>query len=178
MDSSLCQRWNSVIITVELLIASVFGKFGDNMETTYVMIKPDGVQRGLIGEIIGRFEQKGLKLVGLKSIIPSEEIARSHYAVHSERPFFPGLIKFVTSGPVVCMAWAGKDAINVARNLIGPTNGREATPGTIRGDYGMDIGYNMIHGSDAPDTAEFELGLWFSEGLMDWDLTISRWFYE
>ena len=148
------------------------------METTYVMIKPDGVQRGLIGEIIGRFEQKGLKLVGLKSIIPSEEIARSHYAVHSERPFFPGLIKFVTSGPVVCMAWAGKDAINVARNLIGPTNGREAPPGTIRGDYGMDIGYKMIHGSDAPETAEFELGLGFSEGLMDWDLTISRWFYE
>ncbi len=93
------------------------------METTYVMIKPDGVQRGLIGEIIGRFEQKGLKLVGLKSIIPSEETARSHYAVHSERPFFPGLIKFVTSGPVVCMAWAGRDAISVARNLIGPTNG-------------------------------------------------------
>ena len=148
------------------------------METTYVMIKPDGVQRGLIGEIIGRFEQKGLKLVGLKSIIPSEEIARSHYAVHSERPFFPGLIKFVTSGPVVCMAWAGKDAINVARNLIGPTNGREAPPGTIRGDYGMDIGYNMIHGSDAPETAEFELGLWFSEGVMDWDQTISKWFYE
>ena len=148
------------------------------METTYVMIKPDGVQRGLIGEIIGRFEQKGLKLVGLKSIIPSEEIARSHYAVHSERPFFPGLIKFVTSGPVVCMAWAGKDAISVARNLIGPTNGREAPPGTIRGDYGMDIGYNMIHGSDAPETAEFELGLWFSEGLMEWDQTISRWFYE
>ena len=117
------------------------------METTYVMVKPDGVQRGLIGEIIGRFEQKGLKLVGLKAMVPSEETARTHYAVHAERPFFPGLIKFVTSGPVVCMAWAGRDAISVARNLIGPTNGREAAPGTIRGDYGMDIGYNMIHGS-------------------------------
>ena len=142
------------------------------------MIKPDGVQRGLIGEIIGRFEQKGLKLVGLKAMVPSEEIARAHYAVHAERPFFPGLIKFVTSGPVVCMAWAGRDAISVARNLIGPTNGREAPPGTIRGDYGMDIGYNMIHGSDAPETAEFELGLWFSEGVMEWDQTISKWFYE
>ena len=148
------------------------------METTYVMIKPDGVQRGLIGEIIGRFEQKGLKLVGLKSMVAGEDIARAHYAVHSERPFFPGLIKFVTSSPVVCMAWAGKDAISVARNLIGPTNGREATPGTIRGDLGMDIGYNMIHGSDAADTAEFELGLWFPEGLMEWEQTIARWFYE
>ena len=148
------------------------------METTYVMVKPDGVQRGLVGEIIGRFEQKGLKLVGLKAMVPSEETARTHYAVHSERPFFPGLIKFVTSGPVVCMAWAGRDAISVARNLIGPTNGREAAPGTIRGDYGMDIGYNMIHGSDAPETAEFELGLWFPEGVMDWNQTISQWFYE
>ena len=148
------------------------------METTYVMIKPDGVQRGLIGEIIGRFEQKGLKLVGLKSIVPSEETARSHYAVHSERPFFPGLIKFVTSGPVVCMAWKGRDAISVARNLIGPTNGREAAPGTIRGDFGMDIGFNMIHGSDAPETAEFELGLWFSEGLLDWTQDNINWVYE
>ena len=148
------------------------------VETTYVMVKPDGVQRGLVGEIIGRFEQKGLKLVGLKAMVPSEEIARAHYAVHAERPFFPGLIKFVTSGPVVCMAWAGRDAISVSRNLIGPTNGREAAPGTIRGDYGMDIGYNMIHGSDAPETAEFELGLWFHEGVMEWDQTISKWFYE
>ena len=127
------------------------------------MVKPDGVQRGLVGEIIGRFEQKGLKLVGLKSMVPSEDIARAHYAVHAERPFFPGLIKFVTSGPVVCMAWAGRDAISVARNLIGPTNGREAPPGTIRGDYGMDIGYNMIHGSDATATAAEEIPQFFSE---------------
>ncbi len=123
------------------------------METTYVMIKPDGVQRGLVGEIFGRFERKGLKLVGMKSMVPTEEIARTHYDVHKERPFFPGLIKFVTSGPVVCMAWQGKDAISVARKLIGATNGREADPGTIRGDFGMDMGYNMIHGSDAPETA-------------------------
>ena len=138
------------------------------METTYIMIKPDGVQRGLIAEILGRFERKGLKLVGLKSVVPSRETAETHYAVHAERPFYPGLINFVTSGPVVCMAWSGKDAITVARTLIGSTNGREATPGTIRGDFGMDMGFNMIHGSDAADTAEFELGLWFPEGLMDW----------
>ena len=148
------------------------------METTYVMVKPDGVQRGLIGEIIGRFERKGLKLVGLKSIVPSKETAESHYAVHSERPFYPGLIQFVTSGPVVCMAWNGKDAIAVARTLIGATNGREAAPGTIRGDFGMDMRFNMIHGSDAAETAEFELGLWFPEGLMDWEQTITSWVYE
>tara|TARA_B100000459_G_scaffold146275_1_gene112180 strand:+ start:964 stop:1392 length:429 start_codon:yes stop_codon:yes gene_type:complete len=142
------------------------------------MVKPDGVQRGLIGEIIGRFERKGLKLVGLKSVVPSRETAETHYAVHAERPFYPGLIKFVTSGPVVCMAWHGKDAISVARTLIGATNGREASPGTIRGDFGMDMGYNMIHGSDAADTAEFELGLWFPEGLMDWEQTITSWVYE
>ncbi|MFQ3317273.1 MAG: nucleoside-diphosphate kinase [Candidatus Poseidoniaceae archaeon] len=148
------------------------------METTYIMIKPDGVQRGLIAEILGRFERKGLKLVGLKSVVPSRETAETHYAVHAERPFYPGLIKFVTSGPVVCMAWSGKDAITVARTLIGSTNGREATPGTIRGDFGMDMGFNMIHGSDAADTAEFELGLWFPEGLMDWEQTITSWVYE
>ena len=126
-------------------------------ETTYVMVKPDGVQRSLVGEIIQRFERKGLQLVGLKQIIPTEEIAKKHYDVHSSKPFFPGLIKFITSGPVVCMAWSGQDAIGVARNLIGPTNGREAAPGTIRGDFGMDIGYNMIHGSDAAETAATNL---------------------
>ena len=114
----------------------------------------------------------------MKSIIPSEEIAREHYAVHSERPFFPGLIKFVTSGPVVCMAWRGVEAIKVARNLIGSTNGREAAPGTIRGDFGMDMGFNMIHGSDAPETAEFELNLWFGDSLMEWNQDSINWVYE
>ena len=150
----------------------------NTMETTYVMIKPDGVQRGLIAEILGRFERKGLKLVGLKSVVPSQETAEAHYEVLKERPFYPGLIKFVTSGPVVCMAWSGKDAITVARTLIGSTNGREASPGTIRGDFGMDMGFNMIHGSDAAETAAFELGLWFPEGLMEWDQTITAWVYE
>lgn len=148
------------------------------METTYIMIKPDGVQRGLVGEIIGRFEAKGMKLLGLKSMVPSEEIAAKHYEVHKERPFFPGLMKFITSGPVVCMAWGGVEAIKVARTLIGPTNGRDAAPGTIRGDFGMDIGYNMIHGSDATETAEFELGLWFPEGTMEWNCESQNWVYE
>ena len=114
------------------------------MQTTFVMVKPDGVQRGLVGNIIQRFENKGLRLVGLRQITPSLELAESHYAVHSERPFYSGLIEFITSGPVVAMAWTGVDAISVARNIIGPTNGREAAPGTIRGDFAMDIGHNTV----------------------------------
>jgi len=148
------------------------------MQTTYVMVKPDGVQRGLVGEIIGRFERKGLRLVGLKSIIPSLDLVETHYAVHKERPFYPGLVKFVTSGPVVAMAWTGVDAISVCRNIIGATNGREADMGTIRGDFGMDMGYNLIHGSDAEETAAFELGLWFPEGLNDWVPLRETWVYE
>ena len=149
-----------------------------DMETTFVMIKPDGVQRGLVGEIIDRFERKGLKLVGLRSLIPSEEIAEEHYAVHKERPFYNGLISFITSGPVVAMAWSGIDAISVARIIIGATNGREAIPGTIRGDFGMDIGFNLIHGSDGEETASSELALWFPEGTMSWNRDIDAWVYE
>ena len=149
-----------------------------DMQTTFVMVKPDGVQRGLVGEIIKRFERKGLKLVGLKSIIPSEELAEEHYGVHKERPFYNGLIGFITSGPVVAMAWSGIDAISVARIIIGATNGREAIPGTIRGDLGMDIGFNLIHGSDGEDTASSELALWFPEGTMEWNRDIEGWVYE
>ena len=149
-----------------------------DMETTFVMVKPDGVQRGLVGEIINRFERKGLKLVGLRSLIPSQEIAEEHYAVHKERPFYNGLISFITSGPVVAMAWSGIDAISVARIIIGATNGREALPGTIRGDFGMDIGFNLIHGSDGEETASSELALWFPEGTMMWIRDIDSWVYE
>lgn len=149
-----------------------------SMQTTFVMVKPDGVQRGLVGDIINRFENKGLRLVGLRQLTPSLELAEAHYAVHSERPFYPGLIQFITSGPVVAMAWTGVDAISVARNIIGPTNGREAAPGTIRGDFAMDIGHNIIHGSDGEDTAEFELGLWFPEGCIEWTRDAESQIYE
>ena len=149
-----------------------------DMQTTYIMIKPDGVQRGLVGEIINRFERKGLRMVGLRQLTPSMELAEAHYAVHSERPFYSGLIEFITSGPVVAMAWTGVDAISVARNIIGPTNGREAAPGTIRGDWAMDIGHNIIHGSDGEDTAAFELGLWFPDGVCDWVLDAESQIYE
>ncbi|MCH2646285.1 MAG: nucleoside-diphosphate kinase, partial [Candidatus Thalassarchaeum sp.] len=148
------------------------------MQTTFVMVKPDGVQRGLVGNIIQRFENKGLRLVGLRQITPSLELAESHYAVHSERPFYSGLIEFITSGPVVAMAWTGVDAISVARNIIGPTNGRDATPGTIRGDFAMDIGHNIIHGSDGEDTAAFELGLWFPDGIIEWTRDAESQIYE
>ena len=148
------------------------------MQTTFVMVKPDGVQSGLDGNIIQRFENKGLRLVGLRQITPSLELAESHYAVHSERPFYSGLIEFITSGPVVAMAWTGVDAISVARNIIGPTNGREAAPGTIRGDFAMDIGHNIIHGSDGEDTAAFELGLWFPDGVIEWTRDAESQIYE
>ena len=116
------------------------------MQTTFVMIKPDGVQRGLVADIIGRFETKGLRLVGLRQLTPPMELAEAHYEVHNERPFYAGLIEFITSGPVVAMAWTGVDAISVARNIIGPTDGRTASPGTIRGDFAMDIGHlSLIH---------------------------------
>ena len=149
-----------------------------DMQTTFVMIKPDGVQRGLVADIIGRFETKGLRLVGLRQLTPSMELAETHYAVHKERPFYGGLIEFITSGPVVAMAWKGVDAIGVARNLIGPTDGRTAAPGTIRGDFAMDIGHNVIHGSDGEETASSELALWFPEGTMLWNRDIDTWVYE
>ena len=134
--------------------------------------------RDRVGNIIQRFENKGLRLVGLRQITPSLELAETHYAVHSERPFYSGLIEFITSGPVVAMAWTGVDAISVARNIIGPTNGREAAPGTIRGDFAMDIGHNIIHGSDGEDTAAFELGLWFSDGVIEWTRDAESQIYE
>ena len=150
----------------------------ESMQTTYIMIKPDGVQRGLVGEIITRFENKGLRLVGLRQLIPSTKVAEEHYAIHKDRPFYPGLIKFITSGPVVAMAWTGVEAITVARNIIGPTNGREALPGTIRGDLAMDIGHNIIHGSDGEETAKFELKLWFPDGLSEWQRDSESQIYE
>ena len=145
-------------------------------ETTYVMVKPDGVQRGLVGEIIRRFEQKGLQLVGLKQTIPSEEIAKKHYDVHSDKPFFSGLIKFITSGPVIAMVWEGDGVISGARKVIGATKPLEADPGTIRGDLAVNIGRNVIHGSDGDETAAFEIGLWFTpDELNNWTPSDESW---
>lgn len=149
------------------------------MERTFIAVKPDGVQRGLVGEIVRRFETKGFTLVGLKLLQVSKELAEQHYDVHKERPFFPGLVEFITSGPVVAMVWEGDGVIASARKLIGATNPLNSEPGTIRGDYGVSIGRNLIHGSDAPETAQREIGLWFkSEELVSWQPTIMPWLYE
>lgn len=149
------------------------------MERTFIMIKPDGVQRGLIGEIIRRFETKGFTMVGMKFMSVSKELAEKHYDVHKERPFFPGLIQFITSGPVVAMVWEGNGVVGGARTLIGATNPLTATPGTIRGDFGIDVGRNIIHGSDAIETAQSEIALWFAEGeLSSWEPAATQWIYE
>ena len=134
------------------------------MERTYIMVKPDGVARRLSGEIIRRFENRGLRLVALKLVVPTRETAEAHNAVHSDKPFFGELVDFVTSGPVVAMVWEGNDAIALCRQMIGATKPINATPGTIRGDYTCDMMSNLIHGSDAPETAAEEMALWFSEG--------------
>ena len=123
-----------------------------HQEKTFIAIKPDGVQRGFISEIIGRFERKGFKLVALKQLIPSKELAQKHYGVHKERPFFNDLVDFISSGPVVAMVWEGQGVISSARKMIGATKPLEAEPGTIRGDLAVNIGRNIIHGSDGPDT--------------------------
>jgi nucleoside-diphosphate kinase len=149
------------------------------VERTFLMIKPDGVQRGLVGDIIKRYETKGFTLVGMKLMAVSRELAEKHYAVHSDKPFFAGLVEFITSGPVVAMVWEGDGVITAARKIIGATKPLEAEPGTIRGDYGITVGRNIIHGSDAPETAKEEIALWFSDGeLASWEPTMKGWLYE
>ncbi len=149
------------------------------MERTFLAIKPDGVQRKLVGEIIRRFEAKGFTLVGLKLLNVSRELAETHYGVHRERPFFPSLVEFITSGPVVAMVWEGEGVIASARKIIGATNPLNAEPGTIRGDFGVNVGRNLIHGSDAPETAQQEVSLWFKdEELVSWQPTLMSWIHE
>jgi len=149
------------------------------LERTFLMVKPDGVQRNLVGQIIQRFETKGFTLVGLKLMSVSRELAEQHYAVHKDRPFFGGLIEFIISGPVVAMVWEGNGVVASARKMIGATKPLEAEPGTIRGDYGLDTGRNLIHGSDAIETANNEISLWFKdEELVSWEPTITPWLYE
>ena len=149
-------------------------------ERTFVAIKPDGVERGLIGEIIQRFEKRGLKLVGLKLMTLTASRAEEHYGEHKGKPFFDGLVKFITSGPVVAMVWEGKNAISLARSVIGSTNPKDATPGTIRGDLAIVSGRNVVHGSDGPESAEREIGIFFAkdELLKDWQRTVHKWIAE
>ncbi len=149
------------------------------MERTFLAIKPDGVQRGLVGSIISRFETKGFKLVALKMVKVSQELAEKHYGEHKERPFFPGLVQFITSDPLVAMVWEGKGVIIAARKIIGATNPLNADNGTIRGEFGIDVGRNIIHGSDAQDTSDREISLWFTpEEIISWQPSVTSWVYE
>merc|ERR1711877_78702 len=145
-------------------------------ERTFIMIKPDGVQRGLVGEIIKRFEQKGFQLVALKFMQADEELLKQHYADLSSKPFFPGLIKYMGSGPVVPMVWQGAGVVKTGRVMLGETNPRDSKPGTIRGDYCITVGRNIIHGSDAVESANHEIGLWFrDEDICDWKPAQEDW---
>ncbi len=133
------------------------------VERTFCFVKPNGVQAGLVGEIVGRFERRGLKLRGLKLIQVDRSLAEEHYAEHRERPFFGELVEFITSGPIAAMVLEGESAVSVVRTMMGPTNPVEAAPGTIRGDFALSIGENTVHGSDAPESAEREIGLYFTD---------------
>src|SRR5699024_1394470 len=148
------------------------------MEKTFLMVKPDGVQRNLIGKIVQRFEEKGFKLAGAKLMLVSNELAEQHYGEHKERPFFGELVDFITSGPVFAMVWEGENVIATARNMMGKTNPSEAAPSTIRGDYGITVGKNIIHGSDSPESAEREINLFFDEkDLITYDKVDNSWIY-
>ena len=149
------------------------------METTLILVKPDGVQRGLVGEVIGRLERKGLKIAGLKMVHVSEELANKHYGEHVGKPFFNSLVSFITSSPLIALAVEGENAVEVSRNLMGATNPKEAAPGTIRGDYGLTIGMNIIHGSDSLESAERELSIFFeSSEILAYDKAIDTWIIE
>lgn len=149
------------------------------MERSLVILKPDALQRGLAGQLIARFEGRGLKIVGLNLVAVDEALARRHYAVHEGKPFFDGLIGYICSGPVVVMALEGPEAIAVVRATVGATRPAEAAPGSIRADFGLSVGRNLIHASDGPDTAAAELALWFAPGqLLDYGRDLDRWILE
>ncbi|SFE45710.1 nucleoside diphosphate kinase [Lentibacillus persicus] len=148
------------------------------MEQTFLMVKPDGVQRNLTGEIVNRFERKGFKLVGAKLMQISDELAKTHYGEHEDKPFFGELVGFITSGPVLAMVWEGENVIATARNMMGKTNPLEAAPGTIRGDYGVTVGKNIIHGSDSPESAQKEINLFFNDNeILSYSKQDSEWVY-
>lgn len=149
------------------------------MERTFLMVKPDGVQRALAGEIVARFEKKGFKLVGLKLMQISKEMAETHYGEHKGKPFFEPLVDYIISAPVVAMVWEGKEVVTTAREMMGATNPLKAAPGTIRGTYGVDVGRNIIHGSDSVESANREISIFFKpEELMEYNRAVEPWIYE
>jgi nucleoside-diphosphate kinase len=149
------------------------------MERTLIILKPDAIQRGLVGKILTRFEEKGLQIVGMKMTMITEDLAAQHYAPHKGKPFYEGLVRFMTSSPVLVLALQGKGAIEVSRKMMGATFGFKAEPGTIRGDYGVSSSFNLIHGSDSPEAAKAELALWFKpDELTTYDLASRVWTYD
>ncbi|XP_064636475.1 uncharacterized protein LOC135493264 [Lineus longissimus] len=169
-------------------LLSIFASFTSSMssvpssdikEQTFIMIKPDAVQRGLVNKIIGRFEQKGFKLVGMKMMKADRALLENHYADLSKKPFFKGLVSYMASGPVVPMVWEGKGVVRTGRVILGETDPAKSLPGTIRGDYCIDIGRNVCHGSDAIESAKKEISLWFKpEELSSWEPSQNSWVYE
>lgn len=149
------------------------------MEKTFAMIKPDAVQRGLVGTIIGRYEAKGLRVAGMKIMQVTEEIAKQHYAEHVEKPFFPGLLSYITSGPVVALVLEGKNAVAEVRKMNGATNPLEAACGTIRGDFAQEVGRNVVHGSDSVESAAREIAIYFNDNeVLEYDYLPAKWLFE
>jgi len=149
------------------------------MERTFVLVKPDGVQRGLIGEVISRLERRGLRLVAAKFMAVPGSLAEEHYAIHKGKPFYEGLIRYITSAPVMAMAWEGPNAVAAVRQTMGSTKPVEAAPGTIRHDFALMVGRNLTHASDSPENGEAEIALWFKpEELVTWDRALDPWYFE
>ncbi len=149
------------------------------MERSLVFVKPDGVQRGLIGEVISRLERRGLRIIAAKFITVSKEFAEEHYAIHKGKPFYDGLIKYITSAPVMAMVWEGPKAVDAIRQTMGSTSPIEAAPGSVRHDFALEVGRNLTHASDSVENAEKEIDLWFKpEELVPWDRTIDEWIFE
>src|SRR5712691_10082897 len=146
------------------------------MQKTLILLKPDCVQRRLVGEVTARFEKKGLRLAGLKLVQASRDLAEKHYAVHKGKPFYESLLQFLTAGPTVAMVWEGREAVAVARTLMGPTDGTKAPPATIRGDFAISVQNNLVHGSDSPENAAIEIALWFTpKELLSYDMADAAW---
>lgn len=149
------------------------------VERTFVAVKPDGVERILVGEVVGRFEKRGLKIVGMKFMKVTKEMAEQHYGEHKGKPFYDGLVSYITSGPIVAMALEGKNAVALARQTIGATKPQEAAPGTIRGDLAVEIGRNIVHGSDSPENGQREIGIFFKpEEIVEWSGSLNKWIWE
>lgn len=149
------------------------------MERTFVLVKPDGVQRGLMGEVVARLEKRGLRMIGAKFMWVSQELAKSHYAIHADKPFYNSLIRYITSAPVLAMVWEGPNAVAAVRQTMGSTRPLEASPGTVRHDFALEVGRNLTHASDSTENGEKEIDLWFTPSeLANWSREIDQWVFE